>query len=69
MIKLLMIVATWRLMRTLARIVALFVIGGLLVGYLSSAGHSKRAPVARLRHAVAPIERQLQSTLEQAVKW
>ena len=68
MIKLLMLVATWRLMRSLARILALVVIGGLLVGYLSSAGHSKHASVARLRHAVAPIERRLQTTLEQALK-
>lgn len=68
MIKLLMIVTTWRLTRTLARIVAIVVIGGVLLGYLSSAGHSEPGPVARLRHAVAPIERQLQSTLEQAVK-
>jgi hypothetical protein len=67
MIKLLMIVATWRLMRSLARILALVVIGGLLVGYLSSAGHSKRASIA-LRHAIAPIERQLQTTLERALK-
>jgi hypothetical protein len=68
MIKLLMIVATWRTMRALARIFALAVIGGLLVGYLSSAGHSRRAPATRLRHAVAPVERQLQDALEQAVK-
>jgi hypothetical protein len=68
MIKLLMIVATWRLMRALARILALVVIGGLLLGYLSSAGHGQRAQVTRLRHAVLPIERQLQHALEQAVK-
>jgi len=63
-----MIVATWRLIRAVARILALVVIGGLLPGYLSSAGHGQRPSVTRLRHAVAPIERRLQHALEQAVK-
>ena len=64
----LMIVATLRLMRALARILAPVVIGGLLLGYLSSAGHGQRTPVTRRRPAVAPIERELQSALVRAVQ-
>jgi hypothetical protein len=68
MMRVVMIVGAWRLMRALARILALIVVGALLLGDLSSAGHGPRAPVTRLRHAVAPIERQLQRAFEQAVK-
>ena len=68
MTKVLAILGAWRVMRALARIVAVVVIASLALGYLSLAGHGRYAPLVPLRHAVAPIERRLKTTFEHAFK-
>ena len=68
MTKVLAILGAWRVMRALARIVTIVVIASLALGYVSLAGHGRHAPLISLRHTVAPIERQLKSTLEHAFK-
>jgi hypothetical protein len=68
MTKVLAVLGAWRLVRALARIVAVMTIAGLVLGYVSSTWHRRPAPVVSLRHVVAPIERQLQSTFEDVFK-
>jgi hypothetical protein len=62
------VLGAWRVMRALARIVAVVVIAGLALGYVSLAGHGRHARLIPVRHAVAPIERQLKTTFEHAFK-
>ena len=68
MTKVLPILGAWRVVRTLARIVAIVVIASLALGYVSLAGHGRHGPLIPLRRAVAPIERQLKTTFEHAFK-
>jgi hypothetical protein len=68
MTKVLAVLGAWRLVRALARIVAVMAIAGLVLGYVSFIGHRRPAPGVPLRHVVAPIELQLQSTFEDVFK-
>lgn len=68
MTKVLAGLGAWRVMRALARIVTVVLIAGLALDYVSLAGHGRHAPLIPLRHAVAPIERQLKTTFEHAFK-
>ncbi len=68
MTKVLVALGAWRLLRVLAKIAAVVVIGGLLLSHVSLAERGHHARLVRLRHALAPIERQLQTTFEHAFK-
>jgi hypothetical protein len=68
MTKLLLTLAAWRLMRALAAIAAVVTIGSLVLGYASPFRRTRHAPLARLKHASAPIERRLQHIVEHALE-